>query len=97
MRERLDADYDPLCAAYDQISDRKCRYYAGHGGGHNFARLDHDSARERELRRLLDEVIAARDEACSIAETAIKMRGDFIGRRDQLGSERIAELRKIGA
>ena len=25
-----------LCAAYDQISDRTCRYYADHGGRHNF-------------------------------------------------------------
>ena len=45
----------PLCAAYDQISDRKCRYYADHGGKHNFARLDHDCALERDLRRALDE------------------------------------------
>ena len=45
-----------LCPAYDQISDRKCRYYAGHGGKHNFARLDHNCALERELRLALDEV-----------------------------------------
>ena len=45
----------PLCGAYDQISDRTCRYYADHGGKHNFARLDHDSSLERELRRALDE------------------------------------------
>ena len=43
-----------LCSAYDQISDRTCRYYRGHGGGHNFSRLDHDCALERELRRELD-------------------------------------------
>jgi hypothetical protein len=95
MRERL-VDDAPLCSAYDQISDRTCRYYAGHGGRHNFARLDHDCLVERDLRRMLDEMIAARDEACSIAETAITMRGDFIGRRDQLGSDRIADLRKVG-
>lgn len=45
-----------LCPAYDQISDRTCRYYANHGGKHNFARLDHDSSLERELRRALDEM-----------------------------------------
>lgn len=87
----------PLCSTYDQISDRTCRYYRGHGGRHNFASLDHNCTLERELRRMLDEVIAARDEACDLAETAIKMQGDFIGRRDQLGSDRIVELRKVGA
>ena len=45
------------CAAYDQISDRKCRFYAGHRGKHNFARLDHDSSLERELRCELDELV----------------------------------------
>lgn len=44
-----------MCAAYDQIAGRKCRYYADHGGKHNFARLDHNCALERELRRELDE------------------------------------------
>ena len=48
---------DPtMCSAHDQISDRKCRYYAGHSGKHNFARLDHDSSLERELRRELDDL-----------------------------------------
>jgi len=46
----------PLCTAYDQIGGRKCRYYANHGGRHNFARLDHDCSLERELRRQLDEM-----------------------------------------
>lgn len=46
----------PLCTAYDQIAGRACRYYADHGGKHNFARLDHDCALERELRRELDEM-----------------------------------------
>ena len=86
----------PFCSIYDQISGRTCRYYRDHGSMHNFASLDHNCTLERELRRLLDEVIAARDEACDIADTAIKMRGDFIGRRDQLGSDRIVELRKVG-
>jgi hypothetical protein len=87
----------PLCSVYDQISDRACRYYADHGGKHNFARLDHDSLLERELRRALDVLTAARDEACDIADTAIKLKGDFIGRRNKLGSTRVAELRKVGA
>lgn len=77
------------CPAYDQISDRGCRYYAGHGGKHNFARLDHDCALERELRRQLDEMAVARDEACDIAA---RWFDDHPGR----DSERITELRKIG-
>ena len=52
-----------LCSAYDQISDRKCRYYADHGGKHNFARLDHDSSLERELRRALDDMTKILEEA----------------------------------
>jgi hypothetical protein len=88
---------DKLCTAYDQISDRTCRYYAGHGGRHNFARLVHDCAMERELRRALDVMTAARDEACEIADSAIKMRGDFIGSHDKRGSLRIVELRKVGS
>lgn len=43
-----------MCSAYDQISDRRCRYYTGHHGSHNFARADHDTTLERELRRALD-------------------------------------------
>lgn len=86
-----------MCRAYDQITDRKCRYYEGHGGRHNFASLDHTAFLERELRRSLDEMTRARDEACDIAATAIEMRGDFVGRRNQLGSDRIAELRKVGS
>ena len=49
------------------------------------------------LLKSLAAMTAARDEACGIAETAIKLQGDFIGRRDQRGSARIAELRKVGA
>lgn len=93
----MTVDTDKLCPAYDQISGRTCRYYADHGGRHNFASLDHHYALERELRRALDEMTAARDEACEIAETAIKLQGDFIGRRDKRGSVRVVELRKIGA
>ena len=55
-----------FCTAYDQISDRKCRYYAGHGGSHNFARLDHDSSLERDLRRALDEMTKDFDEALDL-------------------------------
>ena len=54
--------------------------------------------RERDLMiSQLETVTAARDEACAIADTAIKMQGDFIGRHDKLGSARIAELRKVGS
>ncbi len=49
-----------------------------------------------ELLKRFAAITAARDEACDIAETAIKMHGDFIGSRDQLGSARVVELRKIG-
>lgn len=86
-----------MCAGYDQISDRRCRYYAHHGGKHNFARLDHDVSLERELRRTLDEMAEARDEACDIADTAIKRQGDLTGRRNKRGSTRVAELRRVGA
>ena len=56
----------PLCPAYDQIADRKCRYYAGHGGRHNFARLDHDCSLERELRRELDAMTKALGQALDL-------------------------------
>lgn len=88
---------DDSCPAYDQILNRSCRYHAGHGGRHNFAPLDHNTALECDLRRALDEMTKARDEACDIADTAIQMRGDFLGRRNQMGSDRIVELRKVGA
>lgn len=78
---------DPLCKAYDQISDRTCRYYAGHKGRHNFARIDHDSTLERALRHALDEMTAARDDACSELEDT---GGEF-------AMARAAELRKVGA
>lgn len=57
---------DELCSAYDQITGRGCRYYRGHGGRHNFARLDHDCALERELRRELDEMTQALGEALDL-------------------------------
>jgi hypothetical protein len=56
----------PLCSAYDQIAGCKCRYYANHGGKHNFARLEHDAALERELRRQLDEVAEGLAEALDL-------------------------------
>ena len=83
------------CPAYSQIEDRGCCYDEGHGGKHNFARLDHNYALERSLRRALDRMIAARDEACAIAETAIKMRGDFIVGGNKSGRDRIAALRSV--
>jgi len=81
-----------MCSTYDQISDRKCRYYAGHGGRHNFASLDHNYLLERELRRALDEMTAARDEACAIAAIA-ESHSAVAGHK----LKRIAELRKVGA
>ena len=82
------------CASHDQISDRPCAYYDGHGGSHHFAPIGHNTWLERDLRATLDEVMRARDEACDIADTAIAMRGDFIGRRNKRGSARIKELRE---
>ena len=51
----------PRCDTYDQILNRGCCYYAGHGGRHNFAHLDHDARLERALRAELDAAIAERD------------------------------------
>jgi hypothetical protein len=62
-----------MCSVYDQISDRKCCYYADHGGKHNFARLDHDSALERDLRRELDEMTRIRDEAVRSDAESLRM------------------------
>ena len=78
------------CPAYDQITDRRCRYYEGHDGRHNFARLDHDTFLERELRRALDEMTKARDEACDIA---VRWFDDHPGG----DAERIVALRKVGS
>lgn len=83
------------CPAYSQIADRGCSYDEGHGGKHNFARLDHDCTLERALRRALDRMIGARDEACTLAELAITMKGDFIGHENKYAGVRIAELRRI--
>ena len=92
----MTVDADKLCPAYDQISDRTCRYYADHGGRHNFARLDHDCALERELRRTLDEMTAARDELASIAEgETLDETYSPSGVKRTLA--RIAELREVGA
>ncbi len=51
---------------HDQISDRKCRYYADHGGQHNFARLDHDSSLARELLRARDAMTKVLGEALEL-------------------------------
>lgn len=48
-----------------------------------------------QLEQQLAAMTTARNEACSIAETAIRMQGDFVGRNNKLGSERVAELRKV--
>lgn len=58
------------CPAYDQINDRGCRYDAGHGGRHNFARLDHDSGLERALRRELDATAKALAEALDLFDAS---------------------------
>lgn len=83
-----------MCPAYDQISARPCRYYVGHGGRHNFTRLDHDCALERTLRRALDEMTAARDEACDIAAKFALLPSWPEAERV---SARITTLRKVGA
>jgi len=83
----MTVDTNKLCPAYNQISNRTCGYYADHGGKHYFARRDHDSSLERELRRALDEMTAARDEACNELEDT---GGDF-------ATARAVELRKVGA
>lgn len=57
---------DAMCSVYDQISDRRCRYFAGHGGSHNFARLGHDCSLERELRGELDVMVRAITEALNL-------------------------------
>lgn len=78
------------CSAHDRICDRRCRYHVDHGGKHNFARLDHDVSLECDLRRQLDEMTAARDEACHLAEQWVdKAFGPDVAR--------LAELRKVGA
>jgi hypothetical protein len=70
-----------MCEAYDQISDRKCRYYKDHGGPHRYARLDHDCAVERELRAELDDMIAAKD----ALETKLRLKiDDLTAARDEL-------------
>jgi len=62
----MTVDANKLCPAYDLVSTLRCRHYAGHGGFHNFARLTHDCALERELRAELDETIKALTEALDL-------------------------------
>ena len=69
------------CVVYDQTSNRSCCYYAGHGGKHNFARLDHDAGLERELRRELDEALAARDAYARLLESQAAVPYDADGLR----------------
>ena len=82
-----------LCSAYDQISDRTCRYYADHGGKHNFARLDHDCALERELRRALDEVTRGLAEALDLFDANWCPEHGHAPRPEAF--DRAAELRKL--
>ena len=83
----------PLCVAYDQISDRKCRYYADHGGKHNFARLDHDCTLERELRCALDEITRGLAEALDLFDAVWCPEHGHAPKPEQL--ERAAKLRKL--
>ena len=82
----------PLCQAYDQIADRTCRYYADQGGRHNFARLDHDSSLERELRRELDEVTRGVADALALFDASWCTAHGHTPSPDQL--KRADELRK---
>src|SRR5947209_755403 len=84
---------DALCTVYDQISDRKCRYYAGHGGKHNFTRLDHDALHERELRRELDTMEQALAEALDLFDATWCPEHGHAPRPEQLA--RVEELRKL--
>lgn len=81
-----------LCTAYDQISDRKC-HYAGHGGKHNFARLDHDASLERELRSELDELAAALGEALDLFDATWCSDHGHAPKREQFA--RATKLRKL--
>jgi hypothetical protein len=81
------------CDVYDQISDRGCRYDAGHGGKHNFARLDHDTVLERELRRELDAMTRALTEALDLFDATWCPEFGHAPRPEQL--TRAAELRKL--
>lgn len=83
----------PFCSAYDQIADRSCRHYAGHGGRHNFARLDHDASLERELRRELDEMGKALGEALDLFDAAWCAEHGHAPTRAQFA--RATKLRKI--
>ncbi|HSX22836.1 MAG TPA: hypothetical protein VLE97_08705 [Gaiellaceae bacterium] len=82
---------DELCAAHDQVAGRSCRYYKDHGGRHNFARLDHDCALERELRRELDQRTSALAEAIGLFDAAWCTEHGHAPRPDQF--KRIDELR----
>lgn len=83
-----------LCQTYDQISNRTCRYYAGHGGSHNFARLDHNYFLERALRCELDAMTKALAEAIELFDAVgTNIARDYAPTREQLA--RINELRKL--
>lgn len=85
----------PRCAAYDQISDRSCRYDANHKGRHNFARLDHDTTLARDLRRRLDEMTAARDVACDLALRVLTGKERLDGGGLARLKEQFQELRQL--
>lgn len=82
-----------LCAAYDPISNRVRRYYADHGGKHNFARLDQDCALERELRRELDATTKGLAEALDLFDA--NWCPEHGHQPKPTAFERVSELRKL--
>jgi len=78
----------------DEITAKQCGYDDLHhmvpGKKDIWSKVD-------ALLKQLAAMTAARDEACDIADTAITLQSDFLGRHDKMGSVRAAELRKVGA
>lgn len=80
----------PLCAIYDQILDRRCGYYADHGGRHNFEPV---VIKARELRRALDEVTKGLAEALDLFDAVWCPEHGHAPKPAQLA--RATELRKL--
>jgi hypothetical protein len=80
----------PLCSVYDQISDRKCGYYANHSGKHNFQPVVIEA---RELRRALDEVTRGLAEALDLFDAAWCAEHGHAPKPEQFA--RAAALRKL--
>lgn len=88
----MTVDGSKLCPTYDLASTLRCRHYAGHRGSHNFARLAHDCALECELRRELDETLAALTEALDLFDASWCPEYGHAPNAEVLA--RVAELRK---